>query len=474
MEQTADFAAFLKNTVNLNATRIDDLETSVTAIQNYIKSSVWAPTILGFEEQGSWAHDTIIKPVDKGEFDADLLVRVEPVDGWSAKDYIRELRRIFKQSGLYKKKVKSFDYCVTITYANDKRIDVAPLVVGRLWEGSIEVCNAKTDDFERSEPTAYTKWLIAQNATSGGNSFRKVTRLLKYLRDIKTRFVCPSVLLTTMLANLIEEADRGSDEFKNVPCTLRTLIGRLDDWLQSQDAKPTVCNPFLPDEDFADQWSEAQFKSFCNSIERYRGWVDEAFKAPDEASSVAGWRKLFGDDFAPAFVAKAASTVEGRMAWANPVEKAFNDLIDTIKIFGLGGLPKNYSRMPHQDLPVWAEADDDEVEVEITATVGGGPNHMSSYPVASGELLQPGPSIYFKAQRPDGNPLSADYRVEWRITNAPGSPKKRGEFNPSKEHSHERSEALEYRGVHMAEAFVIRKVDNRLVGWSDPFFVAIE
>lgn len=41
----------------------------------------WAP-------QGSWAHKTIIKPVDKGEFDADLLVYVHPVQGWTAATYI--------------------------------------------------------------------------------------------------------------------------------------------------------------------------------------------------------------------------------------------------------------------------------------------------------------------------------------------------------------------------------------------------
>jgi hypothetical protein len=37
-----------------------------------------------------------------------------------------------------------------------------------------------------------------------------------------------------------------------------------------------------------------------------------------------------------------------------------------------------------------------------------------------------------------------------------------------------RWEALEYRGVHIAEAFVVRKAGGVLVGQSDPFFVVIE
>jgi hypothetical protein len=81
--------------------------------------------------QGSWAHKTIIKPVDLGEFDADLIVFVAPVDGWSASKYIEELYTVFRENGTYKEKVRRFSHCVTITYADDRKIDVAPCVVSR-------------------------------------------------------------------------------------------------------------------------------------------------------------------------------------------------------------------------------------------------------------------------------------------------------------------------------------------------------
>lgn len=474
MELVATFREFLTDTVNLNQTRIQGLETSVDSIQSFIRQSGWGPVVLGFEEQGSWAHDTIIRPVDKGEFDADLLVRIEACEGWSPSDYICELKRAFKQSLIYKKKVKAHDYCVTITYANEKKIDVAPLVVGRLWPGSLEVCNRKTDAFERSEPTQFTNWLIKQNALSGSNSFRKVTRLVKYLRDIKRRFVCSSVLMTTILASQIYPSDEGSDDFKNVPCTLRTLMGRLDDWLQANPARPVVTNPFLSTEDFASGWTEAQYESFQTSIHRYRGWIDEAFEATDREASIEAWRKLFGEEFAAGVVVKAMS--EGRFALASPLAKALNaigDLIDAVKIFGPSAVPKNYARLPHMSDPTWREADDDDVEVIISATVGGGSKHMHSKTIASGQILQAGPSIYFEATRPDGGPLGADYRVEWRITNAPGSPQPRGGFYPA-DNAHARVETLSWRGVHVAEAFVVRRYDGVMVGWSDPFFVAIE
>ena len=78
------FDEFLNDTVNLNETRVKELEASTEAIKNAIRASNWLPRISGWMEQGSWAHKTIIKPVDQGEFDADLIVMVNPVEGWDA------------------------------------------------------------------------------------------------------------------------------------------------------------------------------------------------------------------------------------------------------------------------------------------------------------------------------------------------------------------------------------------------------
>lgn len=475
MELASEFDEFLRETVNLDQDRVSSLETSIGAIETFLENSSWSPSIRGFHSQGSWAHGTIIKPVDKGEFDADLLAEVEPVDGWTARDYINELKAAFKKSSRYKLKVRAYSHCVTITYAKEKKIDVAPLIADRQYKGQLEVCNRTADEFEPSEPMQYTEWLVQQNALSGRNSFRKVTRLLKYLRDIKIRFVCPSVLLTTLLANTIYESDKNSMSFGSVPRTLQSLVGRLDDWLQLHRNKPIVPNPFLATEDFAAAWTDAQYESFRTSIHRYRGWIDDAIRATSKEDSVIAWRKLFGEEFAPNVVLKSAVS-EGRFALAHPFEDQrglSGRLIDAIKVFGRAAIPKTYLHLPHMQDPTWREADDEEVEVIVTATVGGGAQHMKSRSIASGQLVNAGPSIYLEAMTPSGAALSTNYKVEWRITNAPGSPWPRGGFYPGNS-THQRVETLSYRGVHIAEAFVLRARDGALVGASDPFFVAIE
>ena len=67
--------------------------------------------------------------------------------------------------------------------------------------------------------------------------------------------------------------------------------------------------------------------------------------------------------------------------------------------------------------------------------------------------------------------------VRWRITNTGAAAMAqrcgRGGFEKPME-GDRRWEGLQYRGVHMAEAFIIRRSDDRVVGQSAPFYVVIK
>src|SRR5262245_40030355 len=131
MKLTEHFKDFLDDTVNLNMTRLDQLESSVSAIKDFIRASEWKPRVKHFTEQGSWAHRTIIKPVEEKAFDADLVVMVEAVADWDARTYLTTLRAIFADSGTYKDKVRRFSHCITIEYAGERKIDIVPCIVDR-------------------------------------------------------------------------------------------------------------------------------------------------------------------------------------------------------------------------------------------------------------------------------------------------------------------------------------------------------
>lgn len=478
------FNDFLRDTVNLNDTRVKELETSIGSIKDTVRASVWEPRMNGWMEQGSWAHKTIIKPVDQGEFDADLIVFIQPVNGWEAKEYINTLYNVFRDSSIYRDKVNRWSHCVTLTYANDKKIDVAPCIVDRYGVKGLEVCNRDNNDFERTEPCLYTDWLIAQNALTKNNSFRKVTRLLKYLRDIKKRFSCPSVLLTTILGYRISSADHGSILFADVPTALKTLVGRMDDWLQAQMTKPIVTNPYLTDENFADAWTEDQYKKFRDNVHIYREWIDDAYEEHDRDESIIKWRRVFGEEFAAGIVNDEGRTAGSRVVSdlrRSVIAASFvGDLVDLIRMFGGDILPASFNRQPYMEAPRWKAASVNQ-RIAVTVRAELYRTQVGTQRVKEVQSFEPLPAGYwlrFKASTNAGSPfLSADYTVMWRVTNtdevAARAKALRGRFEKP-ESDNGRWEELRYRGVHLVEAFIIRKRDNQVVGQSDVFHVMIE
>jgi hypothetical protein len=161
------------------------------------------------------------------------------VAGWTAADYVEKLYSVFRASGRYRDIVSRNTRCVVLDYANDFHLDVVPCMQDINGETrTFWVCNRQTNNFERTAPEKYNDWLATQNTITTGNSLRKCTRLIKYLRDIKTTFPIKSILLTTLLGPQVRSLYPQTEkkEFPDVPTALRTLFRRLDDYLQ---ARPT-------------------------------------------------------------------------------------------------------------------------------------------------------------------------------------------------------------------------------------------
>jgi Adenylyl/Guanylyl and SMODS C-terminal sensor domain len=360
-----------------------------------------------------------------------------------------------------------------------------PSIVNRGGFQRLEVCNRDANDFERTEPRLYTNWLVQRNSYSGSNSFRKVTRLIKYLRDIKTRFTCSSVLLTTILGHLISPADQGSDLFADTPTALKRVFGRMDEWLRMNLTKPSVPNPYLPNENFADAWTDEQYANFRERIHTYREWIDDAYDEQDRAESIAKWRRVFGEDFAAGVVVKEGKSVGSVVVadmrrWLVEASHFAGDLVEAIKRFGGNILPASFNRQPHMEAPRWKRAAANQ-QMPVTVRADLHQNNLGTQPVKAVQSLEPLPPghwLQFRAGTNMGLPfLSAEYRVMWRVTNTDEAAARenalRGRFEKP-EADNRRWEQLKYRGVHLVEAFVVRKRDDRIVGQSEAFRVMIE
>jgi len=253
---------------------------------------------------------------------------VRPNNTWSADDYIEDLYRVFRNHGTYTDKVGRNTRCVMIDYAGDFSFDIVPVVVRErfLSDPIFEVCNRLTDLHEPTAPQAYTDWLAGKNLAVGGNQLRKVTRLVKYLRDIKGTFTVKSILLTTLLGNQINIFDSLGNDFSDTPTAVKAIFGRLDAWLQMHPMMPTVTNPAWGTEHFNRHWDQAKYANFREKVHQYHTWVEDAYSETDRDISIQKWRRVFGEDFAKGEVIEKAATAVARILY----ETASTDMVSAV------------------------------------------------------------------------------------------------------------------------------------------------
>ena len=308
MKHEQFFREFLADHVNLNQARLDRLDGHVNAVDTYL-----ADNLTGYqrmERQGSLALGTIIKPVRDGqEYDADLLLLMEYRPEQGPADYIEDVYACLREHKHYRTIAHRKTRCVMLDYAGDVHLDIVPSIS---FDGAQYICNRETGDFEPTDGTGYRDWFNDKNRDTGG-SLKRVTRLLKYMRDHKGNFTAPSVLLTTLIGNTVD----GTGAFGSVPDALRTVMSRIDSFLQARPQMPVIANPALPDEDFTRKWDQRKYAHFRDVFHTYTLKVDDAYAEHDHNKSVRKWRAVFGDDFGKLRAAAVKSRdVRPQRPWA--------------------------------------------------------------------------------------------------------------------------------------------------------------
>ena len=465
MKHAELFDRFLREVVDLNATRIGALEERVQAVQRFLKGAGYGAPIRRFRPQGSWAQQTVIRPPrERNEFDADFLAIVGEVEDWEPKEYVNALYRTFSASSRYTGKVRHRTRCVRIDYAGDFHLDVVPCVERKgLLARTHWVLNRDTNRRERTAPEAYTEWLRDRNATAGRNTLRKVIRLAKYQRDIKTNFSVKSILLTTLLGERVRKADEyDRSSFADVPTALGTLFGRLDDWLQARRRMPSVPNPVLPDEDLNRHWDQDQYANFRSMIHKYRGWIDDAYAEADRDESLRKWRKVFGDEFG-----KSAGTP--RETAAAPAARA-GVLTDLVPAVNAGRLDLTAIPVwPHVKRPRWRMRGEEGFRIAGSvheSEEGKALHRLDARPLPKGRHLR------FEASHVHALPPT--HRVFWQVVNAGREAHEEGDLRGGfSEGTLARWERTAYRGVHWVEAFLVNTRTNECLGRSGRLFVVV-
>lgn len=259
-------------------------------------------------------------------------------------------------------------------------------------------------------------------------------------------------MFTTLLGDQISLSDHSFRYlfFSDLPTSLKTLVERLDNYLQSNVSMPSIVNPILSEETFTRHWDQEKYENFRDCIHRYREWIEDAYSEPDKDESIAKWQRIFGDEFAKGVVAERATFSEAFLLKTTQC----SDIVTAALIKGSAFLEKFISpKLPHVERLPW------RLQNRVTVTIRGseyaerkGQQKLST--IYSGSVIDKNRSIKFEALQ--GNNLgllfaSKDFDVQWQVVNtdkeAVQANALRGDFYKS-DGPGIRWESTSYRGAH--------------------------
>lgn len=416
MKFKEQFDEFVEKKVNLSPGRLALLEKRVATIEGILRDADNGLVIVEARPQGSLAQKTIINPVNEQRgFDADLLVDFEDAQ-LSPKDLLKAVRETLKSSAAHADLVRLRTRCVMLEYAGEFHLDVVPCV--RQF-GISYIANRVTDEWEPTDPVGFTAWMEEHDERANGFLVPTI-RLCKYLRDYKGRPKIKSVILSILLAQMVESHAR--EEFTDLPTTLVLLLESLSSWCSMFTSAPNLAEPTCG---AALRLDDTNWEAFTNQITSLSARAREALDEEDEAKSLAAWIKLFGSGF-PAPVAAS------RMSKA-VLEAGEEDLY--LKF----GIPTELSEF---------------VSVEATVRRKSGFRHGPIGPLLP---LAKERGIDFRIA---ATSVQKPYDIYWKVKNrgmeAESLNALRGEIRRDDHPTPERYESTRYRGSHYVEVYVVK------------------
>jgi hypothetical protein len=297
------FSGLLDGTVNISDDRLRQLDAHVAAISACLRADEnLGPVARRFLRQGSWAQRTIIAPRPGQELGGDVLVEMGPQRPWAAdpKQYLLAVHGALRAAPRYRSLVELKTRCVRVACADDCHVNLVPYVHTPGRPQRHEIVNQAKNTLEQVNPGGFTDWMRDRDDLAAGH-LRTTLRLLKYLRDDRQAFAVPSVILTVLVGGRVSWArSRLRNGYAELPAAFTRLVTDTDRWLQQRPDRPEISDPSCPPARFGHRLTQQEYEAFRDQFHGSAGQIQAAYRAHDRAESVALWRKIFGDGFAPA------------------------------------------------------------------------------------------------------------------------------------------------------------------------------
>lgn len=261
--------------------------------------------------QGSMALETTVRPLQREEYDLDLVCQMLNT-GRSALDVFELVYNRIRSHGIYAPMAERMNRCVRLTYAHDFHLDIIPAEPDPArGDTAIVVPDRTLERWTPSNPRGYVAWYSNRSRESLVEMRKKVdpvprptpsdekpaltiaVQLLKRRRDLlcDAETAPRSIVLTTLAA----ENYSGTD---CVFTALTQIVAGIQDRIE--EAYPyriTVCNPTNEDEKFCESFEGPgrydAFKKFINQLQRDVTRIGEADGMADLEKTLT---ETFGDE----------------------------------------------------------------------------------------------------------------------------------------------------------------------------------
>lgn len=277
--------------VQLDRTRYERMIVSYEAVKDWIESDekFFKPYHYEVYPHGSVRIFTTVKPINKDEFDLDIVIHFKNnAGGHSPLRIYLELERRLKENKVYKKMMESKSRVIRLNYAGDFHMDIMPGVQANAYfVDQINVPDKSLGRWVSSNPKGYAKWFmdranlakrslleralttekIQADDFNNKKPLQRAVQLIKRYRDVffenDSEFKTRSIILTTIAGQFYNGEESIFETVDNIITRIRNDF--------SYPSRIKVFNPVNPNEDFTDKWDEDHgyyeaFKKFVNHL----------------------------------------------------------------------------------------------------------------------------------------------------------------------------------------------------------------
>ena len=281
-----------RNKITLGSEKEDQLRTSRNALRKKVKSHLEGKGAkdVKFYRQGSYAHRTIVNPLD-GDYDIDDGVYMD-LSGFENEPSTTTIHNWIVEAVEGHTDIKPNDRepCVRAIFKAGYHVDLPAYKIVQENDKDKNHLAKKAAGWEESNPRGMNNW-FQQEVKNKSPQVRRVVKYLKGWKDFrksKSSAKLPSGLTLTILAT--EEFVSDIRDDISFSGTNKAVLNRLK-------LNEAIWKPYQPTENMRKYMTDGQFENFLEELEKLVAAGKEAIGEDNARTASEKWRKVLGERF---------------------------------------------------------------------------------------------------------------------------------------------------------------------------------